>query len=548
MSSVASIKNTGNSSASAGGAANTRPPARGNAYAALAVDGIGPDILGDGMPAGTHPQRPPAVAAAAAGKTANTNKQPFPPVDYADAGTHNVKMFANVDHPTDPESRTPAVKFHSDKSKSTHNVSVLENRAGRWGMFAAGTLSDMIASGDVSVYCTPTHVFPYGKFGSHTISFFTMLKCAIVFMSKDPATSDFAEALKNARESGKRIILDDGVLSIRGSGMKKIPKKKSKTDSKGWTHTGTKKDAVAIKAKVDATKPELVPAATAHPGEGNKTHFAIAKGHGIAVEFTDGKYNFTINGSRISKASLIKRGFIVARTPEGGAIIMPKLEDATMRQAMKLQLMRDCLLYNTIHGTAEEKAFAQNALTNWKTIFIAKVDGKFAWLENLPQKVKVPAEHDEVANVADEVATEQPAAKKASFASMAAKEKPRPPPPAHKPPTKPVLEDETESEDESEVTEAFPGLPQMTGAQKAKQEADKIAYLAKVKDEEIQRLKDELAKSQSKSADAEPELVMEEIPVPEVTTDGATNSPPAKRKGKRRFRKLEGDELAGLFN
>ena len=72
MSSVASIKNTGNSSASAGGAANTRPPANGNAFAALAVDGTGPDILENGMPTGTHFQRPPAAAAAAAGTATHT--------------------------------------------------------------------------------------------------------------------------------------------------------------------------------------------------------------------------------------------------------------------------------------------------------------------------------------------------------------------------------------------------------------------------------------------------------------------------------------------
>lgn len=568
MSSDASIMNTGNSSI-ADGAANTRPDSDGNSFAALAVNVSGPDIHGDGVATGTLPPRPPAVAAAIVEKTVSTNKQPFPPVDYTkhkDRGSLRVHAWALIDHPTDPDSRTPAIKFYTNDGE--HSVSCLQYRGGQWRMVALGTLKELVESGDVQVYCTPSSVFPFGTFGEHNISFFQMLGCAMSKMSKDGITRDFATALKEAKSSGKSIILDKGVLSIRGSGIKKIPKKgksKATKDATGWTLSGTKADAQKLKDKVKSVASAAAgpstetPKPTSHPGDGNNKHFAIAKGHSIGIEF-DGSHYFTLKGKRISKAALIKRGFIVTRTPEGGAIVMPKLEDADLRQKMKLQLMRECLLYNIDHGTEEEKEFARTAL-DWKTIFIAKVDGKFKWVESLPQKSasvdSQPGDAYKAKSRPPPPTHKPPAApvktkadvpeKTLSFAAMAAKAKPNPPAQITAAQMA-MLEHETESEDESEVTEAFPGLPQMTAEQKAKQEADKLAYLAKVKDE--------LAKSQSTPVVSEavvPEPAIEEIPVPVDTSADASAGPGKKgKKGrKNRPRALTAEELGfniGLFN
>ena len=182
------------------------------------------------------------------------------------------------------------------------------------------------------------------------------------------------------------------------------------------------------------------------------------------------------------------------------------------------------------------------------------MDGKFKWVESLPQKTVSAASVDEpvdepvdesaasvnepvnessasVNEPVDESSASVDEPKAVSFADKL-KMKPRPPPPAHKPPVLPS--EEVDSEFHTIVDgklippldapatwdELFPGLPEMSPDQKAKREAEKKAYLAMVaKDIEIQRLKDELAKAQSTTVVSEsPEEkvdtpVLEEIPV-----------------------------------
>lgn len=480
-----------------------------------------------------------------------------------------------VEHPTAVGKKT--FPFNIGRTKKGPFINVLTKHGTYRGV---GMLSDLIEDGHAKTYVDPfkentVWVYDINENG-YEVSFFDFRWEFLQYYkrNKDSSISKWAAHLISAIKNKTPVYLDADQMfrtqfrnklapTVNASGWQKVKgKHTAPVVSVGSVaafavvaesvvpDNGTPK--AAHKAAHKASSKTKPPASKAKGGPHGPMFIATERGHGLEpIWDPEGdRYTFRKDGVPFSRKDMKTHHFKLCRTPAGLIVYDDSPENKATANIRKRHLFTESLLYQSKNG---DDIATQILSENWESIFSIKdkVTKQWVWSKT-PFTVKSTSDGEEEilsAPSSPEISEKTSAVKfdyRAALKTTQPVVRVTPPPPARAPPLLPV-----------EEVDDFPGLPQMTEAQKSSQEASKKAYLkmaaeanakalldaeakaAVVKAKEIADAEDTRAKEIA-MAEADKALALDDVEDPLQTAI-------AKAKASKAPVKLQGDALAALL-